>query len=75
MTQRFLLTSFLHLPSHELENPLHRVLVEAQQMRHRPLAKGRMFLDHLFDRATKSVPALSFELRGTVARCDYSPSS
>src|SRR5262249_35077350 len=39
-----------HLPSHQLKNTLNSVLVEPQQVRDRPMAKGRMFFDQLLDR-------------------------
>src|SRR5699024_10307091 len=37
------------LPALELEDALHRVLVETEQPSHRPVAKGWAFLDHGLD--------------------------
>lgn len=40
---------FANLPMLELENPLYRVLVEPQQMRHRAVAERWVLFDHLLD--------------------------
>src|SRR3546814_522907 len=45
--------SFLYLPAFELEDALHGVLIETQQIRHRPITKGWRLFDHGFDRFGK----------------------
>ena len=45
--------SFANLPALDLEDPLNRVFIEAQEPRHRPIPKGRLCLDHRFDRVGK----------------------
>src|SRR5688572_22564925 len=47
--------SFLHLPSHQLEDTLNRVLVEAQQMSDRAVAESRMLFNELFDRLCEPI--------------------
>src|SRR5690606_34323246 len=42
--------SLAHLPALELEDPLHRVLVHAQQGGHSPVAERWLSFDHGFDR-------------------------
>jgi len=42
-----------YLPAAQPDHPLHRVLVEPQQVGHRPVAKGRVVLDHRLDRFGK----------------------
>ncbi len=44
-----------HLPAPELEDALHRVLVEAQQVRHGPVPEGRVLLDHGLDRGHEAL--------------------
>ena len=44
-----------HLPALYLEDALHRVLVEPQQMRHRSIAEGWVLLDHGLDRRHQSI--------------------
>lgn len=39
-----------HLPATQLKHPLHHVLVEPQQVGHRPVAKGRVVLNYCLDR-------------------------
>ncbi len=39
-----------NLPSLDLEDPLHRVFVEAQKPSHGPVTEGRFLLDHGLDR-------------------------
>lgn len=41
------------LPALELEDPLDRVLIKPQQMRHRPVAERRLFLDQGLNRFHK----------------------
>src|SRR6187402_275602 len=44
-----------HLPVSQLENALHGVPVELQQVRNSPVAEGRILFDHLFDGLEESV--------------------
>jgi hypothetical protein len=42
--------AFANLPALELEDALHRVRVELEQISHRPVSERRVLLDHLLDR-------------------------
>src|SRR5574343_192712 len=55
-----------HLPPLDLEDPLHGVLVHAEQVRHGAVAEGRVLFDHLLHWHNKIVPNLRRCLRRTV---------
>jgi hypothetical protein len=41
--------ALLHLPAFELENALHRVLVDVEQVSHGAITERRVLLDHCLD--------------------------
>src|SRR5450830_242149 len=47
--------AFLHLPTSKLEDPLHGVLVEAQEGRHCAISERGFFKNHLLDRFGKAL--------------------
>ncbi len=54
------------LPASDLEDALHRVLVEVQQSRYRTVAKRWILVDHGFDGLLKALLHLGRSLAGLV---------